>query len=106
MQHLLVIRGSPVVGEGTGGRLLDDLDGDPVHVSDPVGQPHLATGSSPKDPAHRELGGELWRESLLDLLVAEEDKDLPGRVTEANIGIRSHGEGVPLANLVAVHIGS
>ena len=106
MQHLLVIRGSPVAGEGTGGRLLDDLDGDPVHVSDPVGQPHLATGSSPQDPAHRELGGELWREGLVDLLVAEEDKNLPGRVTEADIRVGSHGEGVPLARLVAVYIGS
>ena len=95
-----------MAGEGAGGRLLDDLDGDPVHVSDPVGQPHLATGSSPQDPAHRELGGELWRESLVDLLVAEEDKHLPGRVTEANIGIRSHREGFPLADLVAVNKGS
>ena len=106
MQHLLVIRGSPVAGEGTGGRLLDDLDGDPVHVSDPVGQPNLATGSSPQDPAHRELGGELWRESLLNLLAAEEDKHLLGRVTEADISVGSHREGFPLADLVAVNIGS
>ena len=74
-----------------------------MHVPHPEGQPNLSAGSSPEDPAHLELRGELGGEGLLDLLATDEDEGLLAGVAEADVRVRRHRVGLPLSHLMAVN---
>ena len=86
--------------------LPDDLDGDPVHVGDPEGEPHLSAGPGAEDLGDGVLGGQLGREGLLRLLIADEHKDLlvgPGEGDLRVVLQRPHGV---LPDLRAIDRGS
>ena len=99
------MRGSGPAGEGTVGSLTDDLDGDPVKVGDPEGQPHLASGPSTQDPAHFILGGELLGEGFLHIFVTHEHEHLLGGIREADLGVVFQRPDIVLSNFVAIHPG-
>ena len=69
-----------------------------MHVPHPEGQSHLSAGSSPEDPAHLELRGELGGEDLLKLATDEK----AGLLAGADVRDQRHGMGLPLSHLMAV----
>ena len=86
--------------------LPDDLEGDPVHVLPPEGEPHLGAGPGAEDPADGVAGGELLREGLLGLLLADEDEDLLGGAGEADLCVVLQRPDGVLPHLVAVDPGT
>ena len=94
--------GAAWTGEGAVGFLADHLDGDPVKVRDPEGQPHLTSGASPQHLAHFVLGGELLGVGILHNFVTHEDKDLLGRISEADHGVVLQWPDIILPNFVTV----
>ena len=85
--------------------LPDDLDGDPVHVGDPEGEPHLSTGPGTEDLGDGILGGQLLREGFLRLLVTDEHEDLLVGSSEGDHCVVLQRPRGVLPDLVAVNPG-
>ena len=99
---LPILGGAAGTGEGAVSSLADHLDGDPVKVGDPEGQPHLATDASPQQLAHFVLGGELLGVGILNNFVTHEDEDLLGGISEADHGVVLQRPDVILPNFLTV----